>query len=82
MRSRAFRFRLIDFEYIAPAILKRYPALYLADTQVGCKPVSYSNMVFDQDEGVINLEVKWSCGVSLEVAPGSVYTFISTHPSM
>jgi hypothetical protein len=49
MRSNAFRFRLIDFEYIAPAILQKYPDLYLADTQVSCKPVSYDNMVFNQD---------------------------------
>lgn len=59
-------------------MLRKYPGLYLADTQVSCKPLSYDNMVFSVEDQQITLEMKWSCSVSLEVAPGSTYTFIST----
>lgn len=34
MRTTIFKFRLIDFEYIIPAILKKYPNKYLSDIEV------------------------------------------------
>jgi len=82
MRSRSFRFRLIDFEYIVPTILQKYPDLSLSDTQVHCKPVGYDNMVFSPEEGTITLDMKWSCGVDLPVAAGSTYTFMSTNKAI
>lgn len=62
-------------------MLRKYPGLYLADTQVSCKPLSYDNMVFSVEDQQITLEMKWSCSVSLEVAPGSTYTFINFEPT-
>lgn len=76
MRSSSFRFRLLDYEYIVPSVLKKYPKAYLADTQVSCSGKSYRNMVFYADSN-ISLEFTWSCNVSVMVAPNTSYTFIS-----
>lgn len=76
MRTRSFRFRLIDYEDIVPTILKQYPDKYLQDTQVVCNVLSYDNLVFNTNTSSLNIELKWSCKVGLEVSPGSIYNFV------
>ena len=76
MRTRSFRFRLIDYEEIVPSILKAYPDSYLKDTQVICNVLSYNNLIFNSSSQSLLVEFKWSCKVSVEVSPGSIYTFM------
>ena len=47
MRTRGFRFRLVDYEYLVPTILKQYPDKYLEDTQVRCDVKGYDNLVMN-----------------------------------
>ena len=55
MRTRAFRFRLIDYEYLVPTILKQYPEKYLADTQIICNVMSYDNLICNSNTSSLNV---------------------------
>ena len=77
MRTRAFRYRLIDYEAIVPSVLKQHPDNYLSATWVTCDVLSYDNLVFNVSNSSLNIDFKWSCKASVEVSPGSVYTFLS-----
>jgi|JI10StandDraft_1071094.scaffolds.fasta_scaffold185282_2 hypothetical protein len=81
IRSRSFRFRLVDYEYIVPAVLKKYPKLYLQDTQISCSVKGYQNMKIYQGQN-ITVEFLWSCIGSLTVAPNTQYNFISNIDSI
>ena len=76
MRTREFRFRLIDYEQIVPSVLRQHPESYLADTWVVCDVLSYHNLVFNASNSSLSLDFKWSCKASLEISSGSVYTFL------
>jgi hypothetical protein len=39
MRTRVFKFRLIDFEYIVPSVLSKYPKNYLSDVIFYCSVI-------------------------------------------
>jgi hypothetical protein len=67
MRTRNFNFRLVDYEYIVPAVLKKYPTKYLSDTEVICKALSYKNLKFNATDSKLNVEIRWSCDAILEV---------------
>ena len=49
MRTDYFKFRLIDYEYITPAVLKKFPKHYLADTDIICKALNYKNLKFNEN---------------------------------
>jgi hypothetical protein len=36
MRTSVFKFRLIDFEFVIPSVLTRYPQNYLSDVEIEC----------------------------------------------
>ncbi len=71
-----FRFRLIDYEYIVPNLLKKYPQLYLADTQIECSVLSYKNFKMFENYN-ISMEFTWSCLGSVMVSDTSKYVFLS-----
>lgn len=60
MRINAFKFRLIDYEYIVPELLRKFPEKYLADTEVSCSVLSYDKFVVVPGQ-MVKVEVRWSC---------------------
>lgn len=76
MRTTAFKFRLIDYEQIVPNVLKRYPKLYLHDTQVSCTVKSFQNFNILSTNN-ISVEFTWSCYASVMVDATTQYNFVS-----
>jgi hypothetical protein len=63
MRTRIFKFRLIDFEYIIPSILRKYPQKYLSDIEIECSMEKIKDFIIAPN----NFEqlIDWRCIGSL-----------------
>lgn len=69
MRTRSFKFRLVDLESIVPTVLQKYPKNYLSDVQISCsiKQAGDSSL----DETYFVQRILWHCEGSFEVTPGN-----------
>ena len=52
MRTNSFRFRLVDYEFIMPELLRKFPQYYLADTEISCSVLAYNNLVIVPGKGM------------------------------
>ena len=52
MRTNSFRFRLVDYEFIMPELLRKFPQNYLADTEISCSVLAYNNLVIVPGKGM------------------------------
>ena len=80
MRNSIFKFRLLDFEYLIPSVLNRYPNNYLSDVEFSCDLEATRDMVINEAD--IYQHMDWRCKGSFEVKPTVRETFVSTNKYM
>lgn len=64
MRTRFFKFRLIDFEYIIPNVLRDYPNKYMSDVEIQCAAQALGDTTLDEE--YLNQSIDWRCLGSFE----------------
>jgi hypothetical protein len=79
MRTRIFNYRLIDFEYIVPNVLSKYPKNYLADVEISCSVLEMLDSNITESNLIQRLT--WKCSGSFELAPGKRVVFLGKNQS-
>ena len=59
MRTRIFKWKLIDFESLIPTILEKYPKLYLNNITIACSILEVGSTTIAEDSLFQN--IKWNC---------------------
>jgi hypothetical protein len=80
MRTRVFRWRLLDFEYIVPAILERYPNSYLSDVELACAVEEVGEATLDEE--YMQVPIAWRCIGSFEGQDRKRISFLSNDATM
>jgi hypothetical protein len=74
MRTRLFRWRLIDFEYIVPSVLALNPQSYLAEVDVQCGLEEVGEAELKEE---LNVGISWRCTAGFEGEDKRRVTFLS-----
>ena len=59
--SRQFGFRLVDLEFIINDFSKKYSQYYLNDILFTCNPLTFKNIINDEQTNKFDLDLTWSC---------------------
>ena len=59
MRNRVFKFRLLDFQYLIPAVLNKYPTNYMSPVEIVCNIENVKELIIDEKK--VAQDIDWRC---------------------